>query len=116
MKFFNRRTAPADANTTTTTGHEKHNRNTIMGRKDRKRKSRALYGDGQLNKRPKFGQWIKLTWPDILTMAVMGVIGLGVYEADPAPSRSFPVYFPSGDIVYPEFAYPLRYVFGHSRI
>ena len=31
-----------------------------------------------------------------------------VYEAPPAPSRSFPVYFPSGEIVYPEFAYPLR--------
>jgi diacylglycerol diphosphate phosphatase/phosphatidate phosphatase len=31
-----------------------------------------------------------------------------VYEAPPAPSRSFPVYFPDGDVVYPQFAYPLR--------
>ena len=31
-----------------------------------------------------------------------------VYEAPPAPNRSFPVYDPSGEIVYPEFAYPLR--------
>lgn len=38
----------------------------------------------------------------------MGAIGLGVYEADPAPTRSFPVYFRDGEIVYPQFAYPLR--------
>lgn len=28
--------------------------------------------------RPTFGQWLKFTWQDILTMAVMGAIGLGV--------------------------------------
>jgi diacylglycerol diphosphate phosphatase / phosphatidate phosphatase len=50
-----------------------------------------------------------MTWLDILTMAVMGAIGLGVYEAHPAPSRSFPVLFQDGEIVYPEFAYPLRH-------
>ena len=49
-----------------------------------------------------------MTWLDLLTMVIMGAIGLGVYEAHPAPSRSFPVTFLSGDIVYPEFAYPLR--------
>jgi hypothetical protein len=51
-----------------------------MSRKDRKHKgkSRATYGGGQLNKRPKFGQWLKVTWPDILTMVVMGILGLGV--------------------------------------
>lgn len=32
-----------------------------------------------------------------------------IYEAPPAPSRSFPVYFPDGEIVYPEDAYPLRH-------
>lgn len=26
----------------------------------------------------------------------------------PAPSRSFPVYFQNGEVVYPQFAYPLR--------
>jgi diacylglycerol diphosphate phosphatase/phosphatidate phosphatase len=49
-----------------------------------------------MNKRPSFGQWLKVTWLDILTMAAMGAIGLGVYEAHPAPSRSFPVYFQDG--------------------
>jgi len=38
----------------------------------------------------------------------MGAVGLGVYEAPPAPSRSFPVYFQDGQVVYPEFAYPIR--------
>ena len=30
-------------------------------------------------------------------------------QAHPAPSRSFPVYFQDGEVVYPEFAYPLRH-------
>ena len=41
-------------------------------------------------------------------MVAMGMIGLGVYNAHPAPTRSFPVYFQDGEIVYPQFAYPLR--------
>jgi len=28
--------------------------------------------------RPSFGQWLKVTWLDILTMIAMGAIGLGV--------------------------------------
>jgi hypothetical protein len=42
-------------------------------------------------------------------MAAMGAIGLGVYEADPAPRRHFPVIVPGsntgtglGEAVYPE--------------
>lgn len=61
-----------------------------------------------MSTRPKFGQWLKHTWLDIVTMVIMGVIGLGVYEAHPAPTRSFPVLFSDGEVVYPEFAYPLR--------
>ena len=41
-------------------------------------------------------------------MAAMGAVGLGVYNADPAPSRSFPITFSDGEVVYPQFAYPLR--------
>lgn len=52
---------------------------------------------------------LKFTWLDLLTMAAMGAIGLGVYEAHPAPSRSFPVTFSDGEIVFPEFAYPMRH-------
>ncbi|CAA7265444.1 unnamed protein product [Cyclocybe aegerita] len=43
-----------------------------------------------------FGIWLRLHGVDIFTMAVMGAIGLGVYFASPAPSRSFPVYFQNG--------------------
>lgn len=92
-------------------GSEMYSRRTIATSRDRRyRDKRATTNDdGMLNKRPKFGQWLKVTWPDILTMVIMGVVGLGVYEAPPAPSRSFPVYFPDGDVVYPQFAYPLRH-------
>jgi diacylglycerol diphosphate phosphatase/phosphatidate phosphatase len=38
-----------------------------------------------------FGQWARLHIVDLLTMAAMGAVGLGVYEARPAPTRSFPV-------------------------
>lgn len=82
-------TAGPGANMATT--HEKHHGKGPM----------AL----SMNKRPSFGQWLKVTWLDILTMAAMGAIGLGVYEAHPAPSRSFPVYFQDGEVVYPQFAY-----------
>ncbi|CDZ97929.1 Lipid phosphate phosphatase and related enzymes of the PAP2 family [Phaffia rhodozyma] len=56
-----------------------------------------------------FGKWIRIWGIDLLTMAAMGAVGLGVYEARPAPSRSFPIYFTDGQIVYPQFAYPLRH-------
>lgn len=68
-----------------------------------------------MNKRPSFGQWLKVTWLDILTMAAMGAVGLGVYEAHPAPSRSFPVYFQDGEIVYPQFAYVSILLFNYRQ-
>ncbi|KAL6408885.1 phosphatidic acid phosphatase beta [Ilyonectria robusta] len=34
-----------------------------------------------MSTRPTFGQWLKHTWLDILTMAIMGAIGLGVSHA-----------------------------------
>jgi diacylglycerol diphosphate phosphatase/phosphatidate phosphatase len=95
MGLFNRKTAPVAADTTTTTGA--HHREKSGG-----------HGTASHNSRPTFGQWIKATALDIITMAIMGAIGLGVYMADPAPSRSFPVTFQDGEVVYPEFAYPLR--------
>ncbi len=35
-------------------------------------------------------------------------LALQIYEAPPAPTRSFAVTFSDGEVVYPEFAYPLR--------
>ncbi|EKG12839.1 Phosphatidic acid phosphatase type 2/haloperoxidase [Macrophomina phaseolina MS6] len=104
MGFFNRRptTAQTADNGTASTAAAAPNSHAHHSKKH------AWSTDGSLNRRPPFGQWLKVTWPDILTMACMGAIGLGVYEAKPAPSRSFPVYFENGEIVYPQFAYPLR--------
>ncbi|KAH8895716.1 PAP2-domain-containing protein [Thozetella sp. PMI_491] len=98
MGFFNRRPrdgpVPAGA---ATNGH--HHR----------RRTHGTHSEPySMASRPTFGQWLKATWLDILTMAIMGAIGLGVYMAHPAPTRSFAVTFSDGEIVYPEFAYPLR--------
>jgi diacylglycerol diphosphate phosphatase / phosphatidate phosphatase len=72
MPFFSRRPRATDANTSHAVGKEKHGRRGIMSSSDRR------HHDGALNKRPSFGQWLKATWPDVLTMIVMGIIGLGV--------------------------------------
>lgn len=115
MGLFTRRERPIDANTTTATGtHHTPNspsgRRGIMSRHEKHPRSSNTHhtSGGAWNSRPTFGIWLKQTWLDILTMVIMGAIGLGVYMADPAPSRSFPVDFYDGEVVYPEFAYPLR--------
>jgi len=72
------------------------------------RRQKAHHDPLPMSRKPSFGQWIKHTWFDIVTMAVMGAIGLGVYFAKPAPARSFPVTFDDGEIVWPEYGYPLR--------
>lgn len=84
-----------------------HNRDKTRSR-SRRIRNRYDPDSGVFNARPSFGQWLKHTWLDILTMAAMGAIGLGVYEADPAPSRSFPITNLDGSVVYPTVAYPLR--------
>ncbi|GAA5831664.1 hypothetical protein JCM5353_000997 [Sporobolomyces roseus] len=67
-------------------------------------------GEGKafVHQRPTVGEWFKTYYVDLLTMAAIGAVSLGVYEADPAPTRSFPITFSDGEIVYPQFAYPLR--------
>jgi hypothetical protein len=40
---------------------------------------------------------------DLITMAAMGAIGLGVYEANPAPTRNFPIFNNNSEVVYPEY-------------
>ncbi|KAI1381453.1 acid phosphatase/Vanadium-dependent haloperoxidase [Hypoxylon crocopeplum] len=68
-----------------------------------------------IQKRPSFGQWLKLTWPDILTMLLVGAVAIGVYSIRPAGTRMFPLTVidarsggDTGEVVYPEFAYPYR--------
>ena len=84
MGLFNKKNTAAPADTTTATGsHEPREKKGIFA-------SKHHGGEKAWNSRPTFGSWIKATALDIVTMAVMGAIGLGVYFADPAPSRSFP--------------------------
>ncbi|KAJ4286011.1 hypothetical protein N0V88_008164 [Collariella sp. IMI 366227] len=53
--------------------------------------------------------WIKISWKDLLAMAILGAAALGIYEAPYAATRNFPITFDqSGDVVYPQFAYPHR--------
>ncbi|GAB7326957.1 hypothetical protein MBLNU13_g10912t1 [Cladosporium sp. NU13] len=115
MPLFNRKPQAADANTATAVGTtnppatEKTGLKGLLSKRDRTpAQERAADSYDKLNARPRFGQWLKGTIFDIITMVIMGVIGLGVYFAPPAPSRSFPVAFANGNIVYLEFAYPLR--------
>ncbi|CAI6340193.1 unnamed protein product [Periconia digitata] len=107
MGFLNRRPAAADANTAAATGTHHEKKPGLFARKGAHGSS-THHGASTFNSRPTFGQWIKATGLDIVTMACMGAIGLGVYMAKPAPSRSFPIEFRDGQIVYPQFAYPLR--------
>ncbi|CAM1502757.1 Fc.00g075330.m01.CDS01 [Cosmosporella sp. VM-42] len=54
-------------------------------------------------------QWIKLTWPDLLFMSVLGLVTLSIYKMPVPFTRTFPITFTeSGDIIYPEWAYPYR--------
>lgn len=66
MNFFKRRQHDPAVAETTTTHHREKSAPVVMN----------------MNTHPPFGQWLKVTWLDILTMAAMGMIGLGV--------RSFP--------------------------
>ncbi|PVI01405.1 acid phosphatase/Vanadium-dependent haloperoxidase [Periconia macrospinosa] len=109
MGFFNRRPAAADADTTAATGTHHEKKPGLFARRGAHGTGTHHHGASAWNSRPTFGQWIKATALDIVTMACMGAIGLGVYMAKPAPSRSFPITFQDGEIVYPQFAYPLRH-------
>lgn len=88
MGFFNRRTAAADPNTAAATGT--HEKKPGIFSKRHHGAGTTHNGTPAWNTRPTFGQWIKATALDIITMAAMGAVGLGVYMAHPAPSRSFP--------------------------
>ncbi|KAI8261185.1 Lipid phosphate phosphatase 1 [Colletotrichum sp. SAR 10_77] len=96
MGFFSRRPRDAPADGHHTAGHHGHG--------VRSDKGEPL----TMSRRPSFGQWLKGTLLDIITMICMGAIGLGIYMAPPAPNRSFAVTFSDGEVVYPQFAYPMR--------
>jgi diacylglycerol diphosphate phosphatase/phosphatidate phosphatase len=82
MPFFNKKPQAADADTTTAVGGSNAPASEKKGLFSRRTQTpaeeRAAYGNENLNARPRFGQWLKGTIVDIITMVVMGVIGLGV--------------------------------------
>lgn len=43
------------------------------------------YTEYHMNRRPPMGQWFRTVWLDLLTMVVLGAVGLGVIN--PSPSR-----------------------------
>lgn len=85
MPFFNRRTQPADADTATSVGGtnapttEKSGIKGLFSKRNQAdTQERAAYSNQNLNARPRFGQWLKGVIFDIITMVIMGIIGLGV--------------------------------------
>ncbi|RKU46731.1 hypothetical protein DL546_002377 [Coniochaeta pulveracea] len=53
--------------------------------------------------------WFRVSWKDVITMIVLGVAEMLIYRAPLAATRTFPITFTaSGDIVYPQYAYPNR--------
>jgi hypothetical protein len=85
MSFLNRKPQAADADTTTAVGGSNapasEKKGLFSRRSHAPAEERAAYGNENLNARPRFGQWLKGTIFDIITMVVMGVIGLGVSYA-----------------------------------
>ncbi|KAI1104408.1 acid phosphatase/Vanadium-dependent haloperoxidase [Jackrogersella minutella] len=68
-----------------------------------------------MERRPSFRLWLRVTWLDILTMLLVGAVAFGVYNLPPAGTRMFPLTVidartgeDTGEVVYPEFAYPYR--------
>uniref|UniRef100_A0A914YKT3 Uncharacterized protein n=1 Tax=Panagrolaimus superbus TaxID=310955 RepID=A0A914YKT3_9BILA len=45
---------------------------------------------------------------DVLDFSVFYVLFFQIYLLKPAPERNFPITFKDGEIVYPDFAYPMR--------
>ncbi|KAJ3509132.1 hypothetical protein NM208_g15710 [Fusarium decemcellulare] len=55
-------------------------------------------------------QWFMINYADLLCMAVVGGLAFGLYHTPVIITRTFPVTFnaTSGDIVFPQWAYPDR--------
>lgn len=54
-------------------------------------------------------EWMRLNAIDLLVLAVVGGLSFAIYHAPMTVVRTFPISFTgSGDIIYPEWAYPYR--------
>lgn len=68
-----------------------------------------------MERRPPFGQWLKVSIFDILILIILLIISFLVYRAPSPGTRTFPLAINqfgepsnSGEVVYPQFAYPDR--------
>ncbi|RYO84136.1 hypothetical protein DL766_001848 [Monosporascus sp. MC13-8B] len=62
-----------------------------------------------LERRPMVVQWLRLTWLDLLGMAILAIVNFLLYRAKPPVTRTFPLtVVETGEVVYPQFAYPYR--------
>lgn len=60
-------------------GTSRHHHRTGSGRANgipEKRRDSVI--GRHMNERPTFGEWLRTIWLDILTMAALGAVGLGV--------------------------------------
>ncbi|KAK4556805.1 hypothetical protein LTR86_006376 [Recurvomyces mirabilis] len=57
---------------------------------------------------PTFGSWLKDVWLDILTLLAIGGLGLVTFFSQPLFPHSFPIWNHQGEIIYPQYDYPLR--------
>ncbi|KAF7539915.1 hypothetical protein G7054_g1779 [Neopestalotiopsis clavispora] len=68
-----------------------------------------------VDKRPTFLQWLKITIVDILTIVIIYGYAMAVFRAGPAFLRTFPLTIRDGsEVIYPQFAYPYRRQFVSS--
>lgn len=64
-------------------------------------------GNGHRPERMTVLIYIRTFWMDYLLLVILGVVGIVANILRPVPDRLFPVYFRNGEVVNPEFAYPL---------
>lgn len=75
MGFFNR--GPR-GNTTAAAGADTAPVSAPVTKESHWRHGRRRREPYSMERRPTFGVWLKHTWLDILTMIIMGAVGLGV--------------------------------------
>jgi diacylglycerol diphosphate phosphatase / phosphatidate phosphatase len=76
MNFFRRKHHPVETTATAPEGREKHGRRGPWS--SRERHAATAVDESSYNRRPRFGQWLKGSLVDLVTMVAMGAIGLGV--------------------------------------
>jgi diacylglycerol diphosphate phosphatase/phosphatidate phosphatase len=78
MRLFNRRNGPIAPNTATATGAPASRTSATM---DKPGHHHYGHNRGGLNARPTAGEWLRGTALDLITMFILGAIGLGVRQS-----------------------------------